>query len=1121
MNYTKENKLLDRLKYGRVFLFLGFDYFVDIYSFNPVLKLISEDLGQDINSYEDLFKHGNSISAENRFKKIKHDIDSIPTNNILDKISLVKWNAVYTSSVDDLVLNRLKNEGRITKPICNNSKVSTYSRSELCIFYLFGLYSRHDTSEKVPSSRIESIKRKHESQLMLNTLIDSMSPLDTVIISGWNPKTDPVSSESLYQIISKLPQEQAYIFGGTEAFRDELVNNLIEEKKLVKSDGLLSDFIYQNENYFLNSNEHSDDLDSFIRINNNPLEIPTRIRRVLNNYGQIVEDKFFNSIEGKVEKEYLFKDFLFESSRAPVWSAYPLKLDFEREYFASLYNLVIDELKRNKVSESPVILHGATGTGKSIALARLCYALYNLNRYLVIHINNKIDTLNFKVIDEACEWAESSAGLITVICWDGMSSIDAYQNLSSYLSSRGRKQLIIGTTYKNITYKSRRFINAPEQFTDKENNEFPKYLNINSIPFDTKPAKFDSTFLVTLYRLIPETRFSITSGVVNEANHIKQLLSKNMTMIDSCENIISEAFRKAFENKKSVLSSYLYNENEVSINNIVDIVMIFGKFGIETPLDVIIRVHPMLRFSNLSDAFENVDIIRWSENKSGDINLSARNTLEAEIYCKRITPNIRFHVEKLLSVINCIEQKVLYKSTEINFCSEIVKAFGPNGLYGKEYQDFYFDISRAIGGLLSLKKIDSPRLMLHQANLLREYGRNKYNDTSIYYPEYYEILQEALAVIEKAIQSEEKKELPSNRQFSYTLIALYGEKASILGTLANQCSNDNREENFISSLINEAIDTLKESFKYNISNYISLDSIAWIAMNNLKSSTSLEADKLKFLLDAISIFNEYNIEDLEERYRTVFLNRKASLYEKIGDEFVSKQTLEQLKSISIEDYHYYQITKIISGINIFSDYNDADNNSLDNALKYINKHKIECSSSYKISVLHLRLFWFLENKAPMLKGERVIIKKDENFWEEIFNLTQKIQSLAYNNNVIVYSYLKAVALFHLGRYKDSEILFKNLSRDSDSISGSRRVFKSFLMANEKGIRKFSGEVVSLNIPRNRGEIYIDEINTKITLFPSDFNLSSEDRGIQLNDFHIAFNFINPVADNEKYYKGYL
>lgn len=1119
MNKSIDDILLARLKYGRVFLFLGFDYLFDIYKFNPVLRYISENLNKELNDYNDIFQYGDTINAENNFRKIKHNIDSIPTNNVLDIVSLIKWNAVYTSSVDDLILNRLKTFSRITRPVCSTDKFSSYSRSELCVFYLFGLYSRSDKSEKIPSNRIEHLKRQNESLLMLNSLVDSISPLDTLIISGWRPNSDPVSSENMYQVISKLSQNQTYMFGQDDIFHDELICALIDDNKITKAGKSLPDFIRLNESSILDLLDHSDELDSFIRINDKPLEIPTKIHRLLNNYGEIVEDKFFYDIAKNNNRSELLRDFLYESSRSPVWNAYPLKLDFEREHFADLLKLVLDELKKNKVSESPIILHGATGTGKSISIARLCYTLYDLNKYVVIHINNQVATLDYKVIDDVCEWAESKGGLVTVICWDGMSSIDTYQNLSSFLSSRGRKQLVIGTTYKDDSSKSKRYVNAPEQFTPKENTAFLKYLKKNNIPLGSESISFNSVFLVTLYRLLPETRFSITSGVVNEANHIKQLLSNKITRVDSCENVIAEAFRKAFDKDNFFLESHSGLDNKVNISDVIDIVMIFGKSGIETPLDIIIRVHPALRLTNLGEAFKSVDIIRWSESKFGDINLSPRNTLEAKIYCKRILQTSRVHIDKLLSVISCIEQKNLYNSMEINFCTDIVKAFGPNGPSGREYQDFYLDISREIGTLLNTKKIDSSRLMLFQANLLREYGKRKYTDTSIFYQDYYDILQEALTVIEKAISLEQKKEHLYHKQFSYTLIALYGEKGSILGTLANQCSNDNKDYKIISRYITEAVNTLKESFKYNITNYLSLDSIAWIVMNYSKSSVSPEAEKLKFLLDAISIFSEYNVEDLEERYKSDFLQRKTDLYNKVGNKYISTKTLEQLKNISTEDYHYYNLTKLTANIK-----ENLDNDSiisLKKAIDYIDKNKDECLVSYKINVLHLRLFWLLENNAPMLKGERVVIKKDDIFWGKIVLLTDRIQSLSYNNNIIIYLYLKAVALFHLGNYKDSDDLFKTLSRNSDSISGSRRVFKSFLMANKNGIRKFSGEIIHLDIVRNRGEIYIDEINTKITILPSDFGLSNNNKGEFINDFHIAFNFINPVADNEKFYKGHL
>jgi len=953
---------------------------------------------------------------------------------------------------------------------------------------------------------------------MLDNLIESMTPMDTLVISGWNPKSDPINGEALYQVLSKLSNNQVYMFGSTKNIDDEYIKYLLDEKSLCFADVTLPLFIENNLSTSLDSFDFGSDLDSFIRLNDKAVEIPTRIRRLINHYGTLVEDKFFNNPVDNIDD--LYKDFLFESSRIPIWQAYPNKLDFEREYYKDLYAVVNEQIKKNKVCENPVILHGSTGTGKSISLARLCYDLYNEKKYIIVYVNTHSDTLDFKVIDEVCEWAESSSDLTTIICWDGMNNVDTYQSLSSYLSSRGRKQIVIGTTYKiNSNKKIKYRIESQDQFSEKENISFKKYLRSKNIVFEDAINSFDSVFLVTLYRLLPETRFAITSGVVNEANHIKQIIFKDLTLSDSSESIIAEAFRKAFAKSDNEIKIYKSDENTININDIVDVVMVFGKFGIETPFDLLMRVFPKLKFSNIGSVFKVIDIIRWSENSYGEIHLSSRNTLEAEIYCKRIISSSKEHVRKLLSVISCVEQKKLFNCPEIRFCADIVRAFGPNGKSGKEYHEYYLDISRALGDLLITKKIESTKLMLLQANLLREYGRAKFDDPSLYYKEYYELLQEALTVIEKAIDIEEKQERRSIRQAKYSLIALYGEKASILGTIANQCTNDGRDEITISKHIIEAIDTARESFKYNISNYRSLDSIAWIVINHTKGSTELNATKLKLLLDAISIFNEYSIEDLEETHQVDFLNRKTALYETVGNDAISLQTLNVLKDISLEDYHYYNLTKLTADINLTGNASDVNLDKVKQALEYISNNKSEISKSYKISVMHLRLFWLYENKIPLLKGERVIITKSISFWQQVVSIIDDISSAAYNNNIILYKFIKAVALFHLGQYKASDEIFSYLSRDSDSISGSRRVFKSYLMANENGVRKFSGEVINVNPLRNRGEIYIDELKTKITFLPSDFNISTEKAGAVLTDFHVAFNFLRPIADNEKYYQG--
>ncbi|OXR99725.1 DEAD/DEAH box helicase family protein [Shewanella algae] len=1115
MTKELEESIIERMQYGRIFLFLGFDYFLESFPFNPVLKVISESLNSNLNSFEELYLHANQFDTENTFNQIKRNVDKIPTNNSLDIISKIRWNAIYTSSIDDLILNRLKTEGRETFPICKSKKSSSYGRDDLNVFYMFGLYSRTDDSEKVPTTKLQFLKRLHEASLMLTTLIESMGPLDTLIISGWNPQSDPFNSEALYQVISRLSEGQLFLFSENQNMNDEFLNELIKENTLSIVKTKLSTFLTKNSNLFENMPNKDSDLESFVRVNSQALEIPTRIKRLINPYGQLVEDKNFNTpIKNKDE---LFKDFLFESSRFPIWSAYPEKIDFERDYFEKLYNIVKQEVTINKVSQEPILLHGATGTGKSIAIARLCYRLYSDHKYLILHINNHRDSLDFKVIDEICEWAESSLNLMTIICWDGMSNTDTYQHLSSYLASRGRKQIVIGSTYR-INTPSKRFVLADDCFNESENVRFKKYLNSHGIDIGNYTDSFDSIFLVTLYRLLPETRFAITSGVVNEASHIKDYLKNNTTVSERCESVIAEAFKNAFiksEIKTRTTKKIIEN---INIDNIIDIVMVFGKLGIETPLDIILRVFPKLKASNISDIFKTLDIIRWSENSYGEILLSPRNTLEAEIYCKRILSSYKEHIERLLLVIEHIEQKDDKYSSEIRFCTDIARAFGPNGNSGKDYQDYYLDISNAIGSLIEKKGIKNPKLMLLQANFVREYGKRKFDDRDVFFQEYLDILLSALKVIESAISIEEESISKRRRQDNYSLVSLYGEKTSILGTIANQFENKGNNETQVSKYIIEAIDTIKESFKYDVYNYISLDSIAWIAINYVKKSKELHGERLKVLMEAVSKFDEYNSSDIEERYQSDFLIRKTKLHEALGEKNISNSTLEELKKISLEDYHYYIISKMISGVNVHENLEQSNIPLIEKALDYIKSHSQDLESSYKSNVINLRLYWLLKTKKPLLSTERMVVNENEDFWSEIVKITSRIINCSYNNNVIIYNFLKGVSLFNLSQYKACDDIFRFLSRESESVSGSRRIFKSILMSNGISVRKFSGEIRNINTSRNRGEIYIDELKTSVKFLPSDFSLTESDQGSHLSSFHIAFNFLGPLVDNEKYYK---
>jgi hypothetical protein len=64
---------------------------------------------------------------------------------------------------------------------------------------------------------------------------------------------------------------------------------------------------------------------------------------------------------------------------------------------------------------------------------------------------------------------------------------------------------------------------------------------------------------------------------------------------------------------------------------------------------------------------------------------------------------------------------------------------------------------------------------------------------------------------------------------------------------------------------------------------------------------------------------------------------------------------------------------------------------------------------------------------------------------------------------------------------------------------------------------FHGTVTWVSPDAYRAEVFIDEIMRRLPFFPRDFGRTTIARNEALGEFHIAFNFLGPIADP----KGYL
>ena len=70
------------------------------------------------------------------------------------------------------------------------------------------------------------------------------------------------------------------------------------------------------------------------------------------------------------------------------------------------------------------MLHGATGTGKTAALASLAYRLALHRTYPVIFVDRRTERFDRSAVDRFSQWAEDFGAAATVVIWDGMRGVN-------------------------------------------------------------------------------------------------------------------------------------------------------------------------------------------------------------------------------------------------------------------------------------------------------------------------------------------------------------------------------------------------------------------------------------------------------------------------------------------------------------------------------------------------------------------------------------------------------------------------------------------------------------------------------------------------------------------------
>lgn len=1051
-----------------------------------------------------------------------------PVQSWVEELSTVPWSAVFTSSLDPQLVRQLSNSYREPQAILTATEVPTTARSTVRtpIYYLFGRAGISDTLAAPPRSRMElRVRYAQHAVPMLNRVNETATAVGYVVIDGLDLETDWVHSDSVLALIGQMPEGHVFWTGwknlNTPVGR-ELEDLLAEKKARISSDSLGAILASLRASGRLSDVENRPtEASSAISLAADRTFEPTPELRIKTEaVASIVDDSWVAFLPplGKDAEYHAFRQFHGDFS-GPKGMVRGIRYGFsiERDFELALREVTSRAVAEHARYDEPIIVHGQSGTGKTIALARLVSVLKDAKKAALLYSTSRVP--QSADVDAFCESAEEAGALVTVVVCDANSPLGRYRELLIGLRSRGRKVVLVGSSYRQVDIpraQSRSLIEAPDLLSE---SEF-KTLESLVVRFggewkNSADGLKRRNVLATLYRQLPSSRFRLATGLGGEARATEIALRER-------------GKQKATAKPLSILGEQLVQlglaptifdadadknarDQEDSAGTLVDLVMAAGKLDCAVPINLLMRALATATGSIDTGAlillFEGLDLFRWrrSENEGEEYLVSPRLTLEAELICERRLATPENEGEQLAKLIRAARLVWDPSGTERRFVLDLVHRLGPDGPRGTRYKDRYLRIAAALSSLRTDGGVRDPSIML-QESVLR---RSAIREGSVPDSDALRILDEARIAVESGIDLLAEQTGRGSRRARANLSV---ERAAIFGFLARfKAIHDANPQEVWSAY--QAARVAARSAASLTDTYFPLDISLWVPSELLEKGGLAPEQMLELRADIFSVLDHIDPESLPWEQQERFEKRRFSLGQVMQDQSLVQDAIAKMGAINTAAALYLKARSI--GPNLAAaEGPDFDLTERQRASAAANVLK----SSWAIACADdrcLRYFiccrWIAAVGHHPLKGEREPLPTEKEAISELLAAVRDFNSLAegIRDNGMVY--LQAV----LSWVADDEMraleIWRDLAHATDLIDPKRVIRRHVLVGADGSPVLFSGRIES-DDGRGRFQIRLESGGWKIPLLSRDFPQADLAYGRTVTNFAIAFNFIGPIAE---------
>ena len=1066
----------------------------------------------------------------------------------------VVWSAVFTSSIDPRFARRFETRGRQPESLLYRGTYAKVprSRSRPPIHYLLGKSDETNEDARAPRNQNDLTRRLslHATEL-LNRVAETATVRGLVVMAGYDASKDWMPVDWLLAPLSRQTGPKVLWFGYPGKPGSPLADEMIEQGTLVAVPTTLASAINQLElrGVLDVAGSAAPDDPGLVSITGDMvLNITPALRLRVEASAAIVDDGWTEDPEplGESEADDAFRRFhgTLGNFRLLV-EGVSRGFAIEREFEQTLWKTVKSKVERlgQADSDDVVVLHGQSGTGKSIALARLTQRIRRELRLPVVVATNRIP--NHTDIQAFCLESERLGAAATVLICDSSQAPQRYDDLTAALRSLGRRLLIVGTCYRMETHIGGGLNRLVEALSDVSKSELSAFENLlnkfghNFLPRDRAPTT-DSIFAM-LYRRLPVSRGRLAAGVSSEARVTESMMRERARHVPQPATGFSEITKQLIElGIVASPDSQVFGEDEKlaalgldAAGRLVDYVMAAGRLNCAVPVNLIFRALDQtdgLYQEQVIYLLDDLDLFRWRENEEGsDFLISPRIQLEAELICRRRLTSDQ-EIERLLDLI-CGVKLGMDQSAERSFLLGLLFMIDRNGPRQEAYRPGYLRFADALKQLREHSQIFDPDLVLRECVFRRrtvfrlQGGEENRTDG-----ERFAILDEARETIEKTLRQIDDKNIPVSKKTKQSLVA---ERSAIYGYLTVQRAQSDTGEDFWSDYLaaraasEKAIGLGRHSHPIDIALWTASDVLE---LKKGELSDERRAEVLADLYATIDVADDvFGVKeqrlvpsasygdddpddlaaDLDQKER--YLARRSKVAHVMGDQELGDKTLAELESTAPAAAIFLIARRQAEPVyKIESPFDDKTRKIAAQAADYISdRADVGIALDDRCRRLLLRLRWAQATGEHLMFKQRGRTPVDA---DRIFDLRAVVNALNDQSGVDARNrerFLEAVLCWLLNDTNRASEIWRSLSYDTEYEDRSR-VVRWLVTTDERGFpRQFRGRV------EKQGEndwVRVEGIERPIRVLARDFPDDSLVHGRELRNFGIAFNYIGPIAD---------